>query len=201
MALSDSPKCVSIVFPSWSSWRRRNFLGKHFTFLASAEVLQPKPGCSVQSLFLGLGFLLLASQPSSIRWSDTRLDRQQLHIDLYFSLKEESSAPFSGLTRHDRLWCGWIRSASQGSSFLSLRRRHVMVPWQRQDKHVGDKVSGITFVSDSPSWLISHLSRSGISWTSCASSSKDPLISQIQEAWTNKTSMNEGWWKKNKWEG
>lgn len=31
-------------FPSLPSWRRRNFLGKHFTFLATRELLvQPKP--------------------------------------------------------------------------------------------------------------------------------------------------------------
>lgn len=55
LRLSDYPKCVKILFPSRSSWRRRNFLGKHLRFLASAA----KAGllCSIYQI------LLLASHP------------------------------------------------------------------------------------------------------------------------------------------
>ncbi len=55
-------------FPSLSSWRRRNFLGKRLTFLATRELrVQPKPGC-----------FALSSAPVCIRlWTNNLLSGRE----------------------------------------------------------------------------------------------------------------------------
>lgn len=211
-------------FPSLSSWRRRNFLGKRFTFLASEEVLQPKPGCFVLSFYI----LLLIQQPpdkaggsigaarilppppaSLLKRHGTLPGTFARRLSNFSPREERSITPFQNLILGERSgrWCGWILEISARQQLqlpdpTNKTRKRRSDTGFCQNKHVGDNVSQLALLSDSPPRLISHLSHSGISWTEHANSSIEAITPKIQntEAWMNESAQqivtNSNNWKK-----
>lgn len=160
-------------FPSLSSWRMKNFLGKHFTFLATWELLskQPKPGLSA-----------LPSTPFYIRLLTNNLlsgrrEGQKWSCGLSTMLKSfaELAQSFT-VNRHEcSCWiphkgkkglfhpawtsewekaaflCGWILGSQlvKRTNFPSQQVRQGNCPLTQggscQNKHVGDNVSQLVF--------------------------------------------------------
>lgn len=164
-------------FPSLSSWRRRNFLGKRFTFLATRELLvQLKLGCfSLSSapfciLLLtnnllpgrggwGAGLELWIAHPVEkfcwLAWSFA-VSRHVLNAHVEFLTKGRKVCfPLPGPqnVRKARYLCGWILGSLlvKRSNFLIQQVRRGNCPLTQggscQNKHIGDNVSQLVFLS------------------------------------------------------
>lgn len=190
-------------FPSLSSWRRRNFLGKRFTFLATRELLvQLKPGCFAlpqpplymllltNNLLPGSGGRI-GSVDCLPRWKvfaelaqSFTANGHVLNAHVEFLTKgRKVSFPLPGPqnVRKARLLCGWIGGLRLWRDPTSWSNKWGMetVLWHREDPV---KISTLGTVSLNSYFslvlalLISHLSLSGISCAVCASSNTETDI-------------------------
>lgn len=194
-SLSDSlplPKMCqnSSRFPSPSSWRRRNFLGKHFRIpgICGGAAAKARLLCSL-FLYAALGttaFLTGGQEARSGRSASQLLlmrhrvlPRTAGHRPLDFFLREERSVPpFQDLILGERTGADvggyWRSLPANSSSFLiqQIRRGNAVLT------RASVKIGTLGTMSLSPHFslvlllhLFPHLSHSGISWTGCASSS------------------------------
>lgn len=177
-SLSDSlplPKMCqnSSRFPSPSSWRRRNFLGKHFRIPGICG------GAAAKARLLCSLFLYAALGTTALLTGGRKQDRAlsvSTSADATPSFTKNSRAstvgllpegrkvcsPFSGphIRRKDGRWCGWILEISTGQQLqlpdpTNKTRKRCSDTGFCQNKHLGDNVSQPTFLSGSPSPLIS----------------------------------------------
>lgn len=193
-------------FPSLLSWRRRNFLGKRFTFLAARELLvKSKPGSSlcpsapfcIQLLTNNLGLVgqswgggVWSCRLSTFgRTESCTVNGDALNAYAEFLPKRrEVCFPLFGpqIGRKARFLCGWIQGSRlvTRSNFLSQQVRRgngaLTQGGSCQNKHIWDIVSHLIFTLEL-ALLISHLSHAGISWAVCASSNTQTIIADTKQ--------------------
>lgn len=208
-------------FPSMSSWRRRNFLGKRFTFLATRELLvELKPGsfglsstpfCIMlltNNLLSGrggvVGLELQTADPVE-EFCLTGPERACAECSCWIPHKEKKDLfPLPGpqYVRKARYLCGWIPGLYlwRDSTSWSNKWGKETVLWHREDPV---KINALGTVSLNRrfslvlSLLISHLSHSGISWAVCASSKTETIISETKHSgvdeWEHMTDHLKTW--------
>lgn len=173
-------KCVKISwFPSLLSYRRRNFLSKHFTFLETGELLvQPGPVCFALLSVHYSNVLVANKQLSGKGWKGGGQDctpSWKVFAELAQTLSSANGHALSAhaefltkgrkvcfpllgphIGRTARVLCGWILGSQLVKRSNFLRRR---VKWgncpviQRrsyQNKHIRDKFSLFVFFFSLP---------------------------------------------------
>lgn len=162
-------------FPSPSSWRRRNFLGKHFHIpgICGGAAAKARQLCSVlflcccryNSVLEGggqeAGSGRSASQLLLKRQSFTKNSRASA-VGFLPEGRRNVCSPLSGphLRWKDGRWCGWILEISAGQQLQlpdptnKMKKRCSDTGFCR-NKHLGDNASQPAFLSDSRSSLLS----------------------------------------------
>lgn len=156
-------------FPSLPSWRRRNFLGKRFTFLATRELLvQLKPGCFAlpsapllhsvvdqQPVLWEAGQDWSCGLPTVLKsFAELSHNGHALNAHVESLIKGRKLCfPLPGPPngRKARFLCGWILGSllEKRSHFMSQQVRQGNCPLTQggscQNKHIGDNVSQLVF--------------------------------------------------------